>query len=85
MSRITSDTRYRKLGDYDDSEVLVREGARRRPQPRAHVVLLRHVAGGAGQQAQGRDYLQKVKLICGTADCEEYRQLRAVIDGTASY
>ena len=34
---------------------------------------------------KAEDFLQKVKLICGTADCEEYRQLRAVIDGTASY
>jgi len=38
-----------------------------------------------GNRLKAEDYLQKVKLICGTADCEEYRQLRAVIDGTASY
>ena len=29
--------------------------------------------------------LQKVQLICGNDTCEEYRQLKAVIDGTASY
>jgi hypothetical protein len=38
-----------------------------------------------GNRLKAEDYLQKVKLICGTTDCEEYRQLRAVIDGTASY
>jgi len=26
-----------------------------------------------------------VKLICGNSSCEEYRQLKAVIDGKASY
>jgi hypothetical protein len=38
-----------------------------------------------GNRLKAEDFLQKVKLICGTTDCEEYRQLKAVIDGTASY
>jgi hypothetical protein len=31
------------------------------------------------------DDLKKVKLLCGNTSCEEYRELKAVIDGTASY
>ena len=31
------------------------------------------------------DDLEKVKLICGNTRCEEFRQLKAVIDGKASY
>ena len=34
---------------------------------------------------KAEDDLQKVKLICGNTTCEEYRELKAVIDGKASY
>jgi hypothetical protein len=38
-----------------------------------------------GNRLKALDDLQKVKLICGNSSCEEYRQLKAVIDGKASY
>ena len=41
----------RKLGRYEQLQVLVRARARRRPGPRGDLVLLRHVAGRAGQRA----------------------------------
>ena len=44
---------YRKLGDYKDFASLVRGRAESRPQPCAHLVVLRHVADGTGQPAQG--------------------------------
>jgi hypothetical protein len=31
------------------------------------------------------DDLQKVKLICGNTNCEAYEELKAVIDGKATY
>jgi hypothetical protein len=38
-----------------------------------------------GNRLKALDDLQKVKLICGSTDCKEYIQLKAVIDGTGSY
>ena len=76
---------YRKLGDYEDSKRWYEKALAADPN---HVRTWSYY--GMWQMEQGNklkaeDYLQKVKLICGTTDCEEYRQLRAVIDGTASY
>ena len=76
---------YRKLGDYDHSKIWYETALGHGPQSRPHMVLLRHVADGAGQSAQGAGDLQKVQLICGNTSCEEYRQLKDVIDGKATY
>ena len=38
-----------------------------------------------GNRLKAEDFLQKVKLICGNTDCKEYTELKAVIDGKASY
>jgi len=76
---------YRKLGDYKDSQIWYEAALKAEPN---------HVRTGSnyvmGQMEQGNrlkalDDLQKVNLICGNTSCEEYRQLKAVIDGKASY
>jgi tetratricopeptide (TPR) repeat protein len=76
---------YRKLGDYNDSKVWYEKALAADPN---HVRTWSYY--GMWQMEQGNrlkaeDFLQKVKLICGTTDCEEFRQLRAVIDGTGTY
>jgi hypothetical protein len=38
-----------------------------------------------GNRLKAEDYLQKVNLIGGTETCKEFTELKAVIDGTASY
>jgi hypothetical protein len=38
-----------------------------------------------GNRLKAEDFLQKVKLICGNETCTEFKQLRDVIDGKASY
>jgi hypothetical protein len=38
-----------------------------------------------GNRLKALDDLQKVQLICGNTSCEEYRQLKDVIDGKATY
>ena len=38
-----------------------------------------------GNRLKALEDLQRVKLICGNERCEEYRELKAVIDGTRSY
>jgi tetratricopeptide (TPR) repeat protein len=76
---------YRKLGDYKDSQIWYEAALKADPN---HVRTWSYY--GMWQMEQGNrlkalDDLQKVKLICGNSSCEEYRQLKAVIDGKASY
>jgi len=76
---------YRRMGDYDDAKVWYEKALAADPN---HVRTWSYY--GMWQMEQGNrlkaeDDLQKVKLICGTDTCEEYRQLKAVIDGKASY
>jgi tetratricopeptide (TPR) repeat protein len=76
---------YRRLGDYDDAKVWYEKALAADPN---HVRTWSYY--GMWQMEQGNrlkaeDDLQKVKLICGNTACEEYRELKAVIDGKASY
>jgi tetratricopeptide (TPR) repeat protein len=76
---------YRKLGDYKDSQVWYEKALAADPN---HVRTWSYY--GMWQMEQGNrlkalDDLQKVKLICGNTSCEAYRELKAVIDGKASY
>ena len=76
---------YRKMGDYKDSQIWYEAALKADPN---HVRTWSYY--GMWQMEQGNrlkalDDLQKVNLICGNTTCEEYRQLKAVIDGKASY
>jgi len=76
---------YRKLGDYNDSKVWYEKALATDPN---HVRTWSYY--GMWQMEQGNrlkaeDDLQKVKLLCGSTDCKEYLELKAVIDGKASY
>lgn len=76
---------YRRMGDYADAKVWYEKALAADPD---HVRTWSYY--GMWQMEQGNrlkalDDLQKVKLICGNTRCEEYRELKAVIDGKASY
>jgi tetratricopeptide (TPR) repeat protein len=76
---------YRKLGDYKDSQVWYEKALAADPN---HVRTWSYY--GMWQMEQGNrlkalDDLKQVRLICGNTRCEEYRELKAVIDGKASY
>jgi tetratricopeptide (TPR) repeat protein len=76
---------YRRLGDYKDSQIWYEAALKADPN---HVRTWSYY--GMWQMEQGNrlkalDDLQKVMLICGNTRCEEYRELKAVIDGKASY
>ncbi|HEY6862104.1 MAG TPA: tetratricopeptide repeat protein [Pseudolabrys sp.] len=75
----------RKMGNYDQSKIWYEAALKADPN---HVRTWSYY--GMWQMEQGNrlkalEDLQKVQLICGNATCEEYRQLKAVIDGTATY
>jgi tetratricopeptide (TPR) repeat protein len=75
----------RKMGNYDQSKIWYEAALKADPN---HVRTWSYY--GMWQMEQGNrlkalEDLQKVQLICGNSTCEEYRQLKEVIDGTASY
>jgi len=76
---------YRRLGNYEQSKIWYERALASDPN---HVRTWSYY--GMWQMEQGNrlkalDDLRKVKLICGNTSCEEYRELKAVIDGTGSY
>ena len=76
---------YRRMGNYDQSKVWYERALASDPD---HVRTWSYY--GMWQMEQGNrlkalDDLQKVKLLCGNTNCQEYIQLKAVIDGTGSY
>jgi tetratricopeptide (TPR) repeat protein len=76
---------YRRMGDYDQSRVWYERALATDPD---HVRTWSYY--GMWQMEQGNrlkaeDDLKKVKLLCGNTNCQEYIQLKAVIDGTGTY
>jgi len=75
----------RKMGDYEQSKIWYEAALKSDPN---HVRTWSYY--GMWQMEQGNrlkalEDLQKVQLICGNTTCEEYRQLKDVIDGKATY
>ena len=76
---------YRRIGNYEKSKVWYERALASDPN---HVRTWSYY--GMWQMEQGNrlkalDDLQKVNLLCGSTDCKEYIELKAVIDGTGSY
>jgi tetratricopeptide (TPR) repeat protein len=75
----------RKLGDYDKSQYWYEKALAADPQ---HVRTWSYYGmwqAEQGNRLKAEDFLQKVKLICGNETCKEFTELKAVIDGKASY
>ena len=75
----------RKLGNYEQSKIWYEAALKADPN---HTRTWSYY--GMWQMEQGNrlkalDDLQKVNLLCGNTDCKEYVELKAVIDGKASY
>jgi tetratricopeptide (TPR) repeat protein len=75
----------RKMGDYDQSKIWYEAALKADP---SHVRTWSYYGMWhmeQGNRLKALDNLQKVQLICGNTSCEEYRQLKDVIDGKATY
>ena len=75
----------RKMGNYEQSKIWYEKALAADP---VHVRTWSYY--GMWQMEQGNrlkaeEDLQKVKPICGNTSCEELKELKAVIDGKASY
>jgi tetratricopeptide (TPR) repeat protein len=75
----------RKLGNYDQSKEWYDKALAADPD---HVRTWSYYGMWhmeQGNRLKAEDFLSKVRAICGTTTCEEYKELKAVIDGKASY
>ena len=76
---------YRKLGSYDNSKLWYEAALKADPNHARTWSYYGMWQAEQGNRLKALDHLQKVKLICGNDTCEDFRQLKAVIDGKASY
>jgi tetratricopeptide (TPR) repeat protein len=75
----------RKLGRYDDAKYWYDKALAADPN---HAVTWSYYGMWHAEQGnvlKAKDDLEKVRTICGNTDCREYRALKDVIDGTATY
>lgn len=75
----------RKIGNYDDSKYWYEKALAGDPN---HVRTWSYYGmwqAEQGNRLKAEDFLAKVKLLCGSTDCKEFIELKAVIDGRASY
>ncbi len=76
---------WRKLGDYDKAKLWYERALAADP---VHVVTLSYYGMWHAEQGnvlKAEDFLQKIAMVCGGNDCEPYRNLRGVIEGTFTY
>ena len=76
---------YRRLGDYDQSKHWYELALAADPMHARTWSYYGMWQAEQGNRLKAEDFLQKVKLICGNESCKEFIELRAVIDGKASY
>jgi len=75
----------RKLGRYEDSKFWYEKAL---AADANHVRTWSYYGMWHAEQGNllmAQDYLEKVRLICGNTECEEYTKLKGVIEGTATY
>ncbi|HZL40402.1 MAG TPA: tetratricopeptide repeat protein [Pseudolabrys sp.] len=75
----------RKLGNYDQSKVWYEAALKADPNHTRTWSYYGMCQMEQGNRLKALDDLKKVNLLCGNTSCVEYRELKAVIDGTASY
>jgi len=75
----------RKAGDYDASKVWYEAALKADPNHTRTWSYFGMWHMEQGNRLMAKDYLAKVNALCGNTACQEYVQLKAVIDGTGSY
>ena len=75
----------RKMGNYEQSKIWYEAALKADPNHTRTWSYYGMWQMEQGNRLKAEDFLQKVNVLCGATTCEEYRQLKAVIDGTGSY
>jgi tetratricopeptide (TPR) repeat protein len=75
----------RKLGRYGDAKVWYERALAADPNHALTWAYYGMWQAEQGNVLKAKDDLNKVRLICGNTDCRPYKELKGVIDGTATY
>jgi tetratricopeptide (TPR) repeat protein len=75
----------RKMGNYDQSKIWYEAALKSDPNHTRTWSYYGMWHMEQGNRLKAEDYLAKVNALCGNTDCKEYIELKAVIDGKASY
>jgi tetratricopeptide (TPR) repeat protein len=75
----------RKMGNYEQSKIWYEAALKADPNHTRTWSYYGMWQMEQGNRLKAEDDLQKVKLLCGSTDCKEYLELKAVIDGKARY
>jgi tetratricopeptide (TPR) repeat protein len=75
----------RKMGNYEQSKIWYEAALKADPNHTRTWSYYGMWQMEQGNRLKAEDDLQKVKLLCGSTDCKEYIELKAVIDGKGSY
>jgi tetratricopeptide (TPR) repeat protein len=76
---------YRRMGNYGQSKVWYERALASDPNHTRTWSYYGMWQMEQGNRLKAEDDLKKVKLLCGSTSCQEYIQLKAVIDGTGTY
>jgi tetratricopeptide (TPR) repeat protein len=75
----------RKLGNYEQSKIWYEAALKADPNHTRTWSYYGMWHMEQGNRLKAEDYLAKVNALCGNTSCKEYTELKAVIDGKASY
>ena len=75
----------RKMGNYEQSKIWYEAALKADPNHTCTWSYYGMWQMEQGNRLKAEDFLHKVNALCGNNDCQEYIQLKAVIDGTGSY
>ncbi|MDO8876106.1 MAG: tetratricopeptide repeat protein [Pseudolabrys sp.] len=75
----------RKLGNYEQSKLWYEAALKADPNHTRTWSYFGMWHAEQGNRLKAQDFLTKVNTLCGDTACKEYIELKAVIDGKASY
>ncbi len=75
----------RKIGNYDQSKIWYEAALKADPDHTRTWSYYGMWHMEQGNRLKAEEYLTKVSALCGNTSCKEYTELKAVIDGQASY
>jgi tetratricopeptide (TPR) repeat protein len=75
----------RKLGNYEQSKIWYEAALKADPNHTRTWSYFGMWHMEQGNRLKAEDYLAKVNALCGNTSCKEFIELKAVIDGKASY
>ncbi len=75
----------RKMGQYDQSKIWYEAALKADPNHTRTWSYFGMWQMEQGNRLKAEDFLAKVNTLCGNTTCKEFVELKAVIDGTASY